>query len=507
MLMLFYFVCDFTLSWLYDKKSLASTGTTNVGKTEAGLTSTTYDFYLPSSGAKSATTNSIIKNTGTTKVLLRCFYAVYMDADAKTIATSRHLNDLVINSSFLPSDENIAGTYSGVYYYNSYLEAGQSVSLINSMTPAQEGRSKKVTIKITAEMVDAEGGVYKMGSRDPWKNTPAGWFANNSYLIKTASKVVGPKLTLNWEDVSKITLTGWTGTNNSNMLFCTYNSAWIGISQNSWTFTGIKGNADIPATTFVNSTKTFHTVNFTITEVPDAYKNKGYIGLIWDSVWSKEVAYSNIKFYDHDGNLLYNLYPDPSGKFYDTVSKSVLPMSSWSGTTASSSTDTYYTSKHMEYKSNQLDGTLESYDAGTFTKLNNQTENGTMSVVSTGAFEGQKCLKITAKGGNQRVYFYVDVLKGRKYRFSVMYKSSMPHGTTTGLNKTVSYGIATELNGGDYNYQHLSIMTSSLYSCSGEWEWLYSETDTLTSNANLFCFIQCPVGYDVYVDSIYLQEI
>lgn len=507
MLMLFYFVCDFTLSWLYDKKSLANTGTTNVGKTEVGLTSTTYDFYLPASGAKSATDNSKIKNNGTTNVLLRCFYAVYVDVDSKMIATSRHISDLVVNSSFLPSDENIAGTYSGVYYYNAILQPGQSVSLINSMTPAQEGKSKKVTIKITAEMVDADGGVYAMGSRDPWTNTPAGWFANNSYLTKPAKAVYGPKLNVNWEDISKISLTGWTGITNSNILFCTYNSAWIGLKNGAWTFTGISGSADLPATTFTNSNKTFNTVNFTISNVPDSYKNKGYIGLVWDNTWSQEVSYSNIKIYGNDGEMLFNIYPDKSGSFYDTVSKTILPMYSWNGATASSTTNTYFTNKHIEYKFKQLDGTFESYDAGAFSILENQTDGGTMTVVSTGAFEGQKCLKISSKSGKQRVYFTATGMKGRKYRFAVMYKSSMAFGTYTGLNTGES--LFMQLHGGDYTYKSPDVTPNAIYSGSGEWEWLFVETEVLTSDTTLYCFIQSPVesAGSVFVDSIFLQEI
>lgn len=495
MLMLFYFACQYTLAWLYKNASISNNGTTNTAKAEAIINSstTTTEFTAGDKGVpKSVSANNSITNNGTTNVLVRVFYSIYVDETTKEIATTRHFSSVVLNSGFLASEENIANTYSGLYYYNTVLAPGKSVSLVSTVTATAEGAGKTMKINMTVEMVDYTGGAYRIGYKDPWTNTPVGWFANNYTLTKTTSTTVGPKLGVKWNQVSKIELTATTTINNQNILFCTYNGAWIGISNGAWTFTQITGSANKEVTQFTSGTMT--TITFTVSATQDTE-----IGLIWDSSWSKEVTFGQIKMYDQQGDVILNLVPDKSGKFYDKVSKAVLPMYSWSSGTATASTAVYASSRHCE----GIDGSFESYTAGAFAGLTNQA-TATMEIVESGAFEGTKCLKLSGTfGSNRRIYNTVYGLKGKKYKFSVAYKSNMPAGTALPNNACLKF----EMNGGDYSWNGAAY--SHAYSGSGEWEIMTVETAVLTSDTTIYCFVQLPTGatYQVYLDAWFVMEV
>jgi len=508
MLTLFYFVCSFTLAWLYDKKTVQNTGSSKTGAASAGLstTSTTFELTLGTAGTVSTTTsNSVVTNKGTTNAILRCYYAIIMDESTKEIATTRYLQSVTINNGFLASDENIKNTYSGYYYYNSVLAPSASVSLINNITPTVEGARKKIKIRIIAEMVDYTGGVYHLGSRDPWNNTPAGWFANNVNISKAATELIGPKLTAKWEDISKIELTASTTSSAQNIFFCTYSNAWIGINASgAWQFNKLTASADVPVSTFTNGS--MHTVTFTITAVDSTAQNQSYIGLIWDETWSKDVKFASIKIYDKNGDYIYYLTADKSGKFYDRVSKALLPMYSWSGATGSSSSSVYGASKHLEL----IDGSFESYATGDTDILTNQT-NGTMSIIDTDSFDGLKCLKISAASTakSYRVYKAATGKKGKSYRFSFAYKSAMPAGTNTGQSADGNYVVAKiELQGGNYSWTAIRPSNSSgTYSCSGQWEVMTLTTPVLTSDTTMYCFVHIPLNYDVFIDAFYIEEV
>ena len=508
MLTLFYFVCDFTLSWLYANSTVQNTGSSKTASASAGLstTSSTFEVTLGATGSTlTTTTNSTVTNKGTTNAILRCYYAIIMDESTKQIATTRHLQSVTINNGFLASDENIENTYSGYYYYNSVLAPNASVSLINHITPTAEGANKKVKIRIIAEMVDYTGGVYHLGSRDPWDNTPAGWFANNFTISKAATEVVGPKLAIKWEDISKIEMTASTTSASQNIFFCTYNNAWIGINASGkWQFNKLDVETDLPESTFTNGA--MHTVTFTIKSVDSTAKNQSYIGLIWDETWSKDVKYASIKIYDKNGDYLCYLTPDKSGKFYDRVSKTILPMYSWSGATSSTSSTVYGASKHLE----PIDGSFESYATGETTILSNQT-NGTLSIIDTDSYDGAKCLKVSASdtANNYRVFKTVVGKKGKAYRFSFAYKSAMPAGTSTGQTADGNYVVAkVELQGGNYSWTAVRPSNSSgTYSGSGQWEIMTLTTPVLTSDTTMYCFVHIPLNYDVFIDAYYIEEV
>ena len=499
MLMLFYFACQYTLAWLYKNSNTTNSGTTNSAKTEVKSSSSTTEFTTGASGTpKSVTANNSITNNGTTDVLLRVFYSIYVNESTKEIATTRYFSNVALNSGFLASDENIENTYSGVFYYNTTLAPNASVSLVSSVTPTAEGANKTMKIKMTVEMVDYTGGVYRLGYKDPWTNTPAGWFANNYTLTKQQGATIAPKLGVKWNQVSKIELTAKTTTKNSSIFFCTYNSAWIGISNSAWKFTSLTATADKTVDQFTSGAMT--KVTFTVSSTLDSE-----ICMIWDSTWSQEVEFGQIKMYDADGNVLLNMVPSKYGKFYDKKSETTMAMYAWTSGTASTSesTSNYYKSKYIE----DLDGSFESYSLGTNTTLTNQA-NATMEIVDTDAFEGSKCLKISGTYGvSGRLFNYAGGLKGRKYRFSIAMKSNMPAGTA--IANGIKGSLRFELQGGDYSWGGITNEDTSVYSCSGDWEILTIETGVLTSNTTIYCFIYLPFGssYDFYVDAWHLMEV
>lgn len=497
MLMLFYFACQYTLAWLYKNGNTTNSGTTNSAKTEVKSSSTTTEFTTGLNGTpKSVTANNSITNNGTTNVLLRVFYSIYVNESTKEIATTRYFSNVTLNSGFLASDENIENTYSGVFYYNTTLAPNASVSLVSSVTPTAEGANKTMKIKMTVEMVDYTGGVYRLGYKDPWTNTPAGWFANNYTLTKVKSSTVAPKLGVKWNQVSKIELTAKTTAKNSNIFFCTYNSAWIGINGNSWKFTSLTGTADKTVDQFTSGTMT--KVTFTISSTLNTE-----ISMVWDAIWAQEIEFGQIKMYDTDGNVLLNMVPSKYGKFYDKKSETTMDMYNWASGTASTTSNIYYVSKHCE----TIDGGFESYGVGTYTGLTNQA-NATMEIVDTDAFEGTKCLKLSGSYGvSGRIYNHVSVLKGKKYRFSIAMKSNMPAGTT--MLNGMKGSLRFELNGGSYNWSGITNDDSSIYSGSGDWEILTLETDVLTSDTTIFCFLCVPsgAGINFYIDAWHVMEV
>ncbi len=507
MLTLFYFACSYTLAWLF-KEGSVTTPSTNPAKVELGSRFNSAKYNLGTAGTRTTTTSgSTITNDSTTPVYLRVYYCIAITDTTNEICTTKHLSEVVINSGFLASDENIKNTYSGYYYYNTTLEVGQSVSLITSIVPTGEGANRPVEIKLTAEMVDAKSGAFSLGYRDPWDNTPAGWFANSYTLTKPASAVYGPKLDLKWENISKIELTAKTTATYDSIFFCTYNSAWIGINnKTNWNFSKLTASASMTAAAFANGS--LNTVTFTISAVDSTAKNASYIGLIWDTNWSKEVEFGGIKFYNHDNNLLYNLVPSKSGKFYDKVSKTELLMYTWSGATPTAASNTYNPNKNIQV----IDGGFESYAAGTTYTSKSRADGlfsvditGTLSVDNTTAFEGSQSLKATITGGDitkntNIIQFNANGLKGKKYRITLAYKSTAKNMDTFN-NRTVYI----QKTGG--TYQAWGRNNQSLYSCSGDWEIITQETTALTDNGTLLLMVYFPANAITYIDAICFQEI
>lgn len=511
MLTLFYAFFNYTFAWLYTTKSTTNTGTSNAGSVTAGLNSSTTGTYSIELGSANSAVNttsvSTVTNNGTVDALVRVVYTLYVDEDAKEVATTKHLSSVTFNSGFLAGDDNIENTYSGNYYYNAVLGAGKSVSFINNIIPNSTGANKTLKLKLAVEMVGYNGGAYNYGFENPWNDTPGEWFANISLLTKPASSVIGPKLAINWADVGKIEFVGCTTSGSNNILLCTYNGAYIGLNNNAWVFNGLTGSANVAPATFIDGE--VHKVTFTITATTSS---SDYIGFIWDSSWSQEVGYSSVKIVSKDGTTLANLVSNISGKFYDRVSKAVLPMYTWSSGSASSTTSVYYKSNHVE----NIDGSFESCEVGATSVSgvnNNQIGSATFEIVDTDAFSGSKCLKVAGEiSGNKRIYIYSAVKKGYSYRFSFALKSNIPNGTYY-TAKTIdgsTYGalIKFEINGGDYSWKNIYPSTfEGIYSCSGEWEIISLETGVLTSDATIFAFVTFASGYEYYIDDMYIQRI
>lgn len=521
MLTLFYLFFNFTFAWLHVTKTAQNTGTSSSAKVDAGLGSSTggsYSVALGASGTAVSTVNlSKVTNNGTTGVVVRVIYTLFVDETTKEVATTRHISSITFNPGFLPSEDNIINTYSGVFYYNNVLGAGNSVSFMNNIVPTTAGANKTLKLKLTVEMVNYNGGAYQYGYDAPWENTPAEWFANEQSLTRPSGSVIGPKLTLDWANISKIEMVGKTTASNQNILFCTYGGAYIGLDNSNWVFNKLTASANITATNFLDGE--LHKVVFSISAVDKSAQGNSYIGLIWNADWSKEVDFVSIKFYDINGTVLANLVPDTSGKFYDKVSKALLPMYAWSGATFTTTTNTYYDLYNMQ----SFDGSFESYNTGNV-KLSESDSTGvgisgltfqlgtpTVQIVNTEAFSGNKSLKISGEiSSNKRMFASINVLGGRNYRFSVAIKSKDLQNGKTSMSRTQTTVSGTgvfnsllefEMNGGDYSWAHVNGKLESVYSCSGEWEILTIETGKLTSNTTLYAFIYPVSGFEYYIDN------
>lgn len=526
MLTLFYLFFNFTFAWLYVTKTAQNTGTSASAKVDAGLSSSTsgsYSVALGASGTAVSTVNlSKVTNNGTTDVVVRVIYTLFVDETTKEVATTRHISSATFNPGFLPSEDNINNTYSGVFYYNNVLGAGNSVSFLNNIVPTTAGANKTLKLKLTVEMVNYNGGAYKYGYDAPWENTPAEWFANEKLLTRPSGSVVGPKLTLDWANISKIEMVGKTTAGDENVLFCTYGGAYIGLYNNNWVFNKLTGSANITATNFLDGE--LHKVVFSISAVDSSAQGNSNIGLIWNAGGSKEVDFASIKFYASNGTILANLVPDTSGKFYDKVSKTLLPMYTWSGATSTATTSTYYDLYSMQ----SFDGSFESYSTGnvkisssgngvSIPGLNFELGTPTAQIVDTEAFSGSKSLKISGEmTSNKRMYGEISVLGGKSYRFSVAIKSKDLQNGKTNMSRTqttVSGSSAfnsllyLEMNGGDYNWARATGKFEAVYSCSGEWEILTIETGVLTSNTTLYAFIYPVSGFEYYIDNWLVKAI
>ena len=143
------------------------------------------------------------------------------------------------------------------------------------------------------------------------KYKPTGY---NYGAVYTDTDIKTPRIPLSWADVKKIEFTAKQNNVNQNILLCTFNGCWIGVSQGStdWSFNGgLAGSADMTYADFADGTVNTVTFNVETTVESD------YITFTWDSVWSKARVVYNVAFYGENGDLLANIGVNAGGKFYN----------------------------------------------------------------------------------------------------------------------------------------------------------------------------------------------
>ena len=124
---------------------------------------------------------------------------------------------------------------------------------------------------------------------------------------------------------------------------------------------------------------------------------------------------------------------------------------------------------------------------GAYGNFNNQLNGGTIEVVE---FDGQRCLHIASKGGNNRCYRTLATSSGKTYTVSLDYYSSV-----------ANIGFNIERNGGDYSWKAQGMS----YTTPGKWACL-STTFTNTSDTTLYIFLRCNTDTDAYINNIQVEE-
>jgi len=512
-LLLFYAFVDFTFAWLFTNVEKDSTGTTNLAKVDSSHTATSeIEITMPQASYSLSLANKVlISNTGSTDALLRVFYAIYIDENLNQIATTSAISELNINSEFVASDENIENVYSGYYYYNSYVPAGGEVNFLNSVVPTNEIANKPVKIKVMYELVNYVGGAYQLGQDLPWDNTPASWAFNYDYVTKANESIISPKLDIKFSEISKIQLTAKTTSTMQNILFCQYNGAYIAVHNNVWGFSGLTAEANITPAQFTNGD--FNTVVFTIHSCSAA--NDDYVTFVWDSVWSKEVSYKQIKIWDKDGDLVYDLVPRLYvnsigvvylGYFYDKVTETQLNMYSISGTTLDSTTNTYDGFSELF-----LNNTFEDYSEGYSLNCGFGAQGVITSEISR---YGNKCLKlkntkniddVTDSNFSRWGLYDLYLVAGYRYTLSIWVKSDAPIGAKSYTFRNGSL-IAT-MPGIQILSSKNSLNIYTSYYSSNDWTLISITTPIITESGNAsYCF-NIPTGteYTTYIDDLVVR--
>lgn len=505
MLLVFSAFFSITVAWLTDSVESPSSGVTNLGEVKGGLATSqnVVEVTMPQAGGSlSLTAQSRITNESSLSVLVRVFYSFVIDDTTKQIATTNDFTSVEINSDFVASEENITNVYSGYYFYNKLLPAGGAVNFLNTVYPTSSIAGQKVKLHIYCEMVNYEGGPYKLNQELPWKNTPASWLLNYDNLTKSSDALLSPKLDIKFSEIKKIEITAKTNSSVANGIIGRFGGAYIGVNNSGWVFNGLNGaSASIPASTFSNGA--FNVVSFTwgsCTALTD-----DYLCLAWDSGLNKEISFKQIRIWNMSGELVYDLRPNVSvsnnvptgdGKFVNRVDNSVMPMYTFSSGVATSSASVYeYIGKVLYYN-----GFDSAQDVNTIVATNGASK----SFESTTKKNGTGSLKVT------NAYDIEDV-------------GSSPHSARVGLNSitlkagytyNVSMWVMTDAPEGTMSYSMTdgklfasvpSLIASEASNLNkyGEWTLLSVEVEVDTDTA-VYVVFTIPTGtaYTTYIDDL-----
>lgn len=512
MLLLFCSGLHLTFAWLQNQIKKDSTGTTGLAGIDDTVNSTsgTYEVTMGNAGVNTSLSNySLITNTGTTEALVRVFYSIYINEDNKEIATTGSISEVKINSGFIASDENIENVHSGYYYYNSTLAPGTQISFLNSAKATSLTAGKNIKINMIVELVNWQGGAYQLGQDIPWKNTPASWNFNNTTITKTNGEIVSPKLEIKFSEISKIEMTAKTTTNSQNILFCRTGNAYVGMNGSTWTFNQLTGGvASLTPAQFTNGN--FNTITFTWTGCTSTTDD--YITLVWDSVWSKEISYKQIKIWNTDGDLVYDLIPNVTkngssivsadGTFINKVNNIVMPMYSLSGHTLTSTTNKYSGFSEVVYSFDFENGVNFGNSNGAFCEITEtEVHYGSKAQKVTNTLNVEDIAAVSTAKMGWRAF---QGKTGYKYTFSLWVKSTAPAGA-------LSYIMYKEQLYG--SLPTLCMTGSAIGTCAvqytgvNDWTLLSVSTGVLESDCEISFCLEIPTGteYVTYVDDVIIK--
>ena len=521
MLLLFYTFVNFTFSWLFTSVQKDSMGTTNLATTDGTISSTsgTYEVTLPQTGGTADLSGyGKITNTGTAPALVRVFYSIYVNEAQKEIATTSALSKVSINTAFVASDENIDNVYSGYYYYNTTLSVGETISFLNTAVPTGAMAYKKIKINMIVELVNYQGGAYQLGQALPWKNTPASWSFNNNIITKPAGSIVTPKLDITFKDISKLEITAKTTTTTQNILLCRYNGAYIGMNGSAWSFNQLtNGAASLSPAQFTNGN--YNTITFTWSGSTDTSTQP--LTFVWDATWSKEVSYKQIKIWNTDGELIYDLRPNMSqpttggaitadGKFVNKIGGEVLNMYNISGASLTSTTTTYSAfcdvlySQDFEAFSTSSTSIL-SVDQGASAAVSTTEHHfGSKSAVITNSYNLEDIP--TSNTTYARALWVVNGKAGYKYNISFWVKSTAPSGSLA-YRYNPSGDLVAQPSNVQVAVSGVNGSNFTMYDCSSEWTLISVCSDTLATDTTIYFQFAIPTGktYSTYVDDIVIK--
>jgi len=510
MLLTFSVLLEFTFSWLYTSVSKQDAGNASLGSVSGSLTTTntdTSDFAvtMPSEGSTIALSDySKITNTGNTSALLRVFYSITIDQSKKQIATTNDFSSLLLHNNFLPSDENIPNTFSGYYYYNAPLEAGATVSLINSAIPTNTIAEKTVKINMMAEFVNYTGGPYEIGQMLPWDNIPHAWFVNVEGLLVTGENTISPKIEFAASEVKKMELTAKVDMDDSGSVFLFGGNFGIHI---------LSGNANWGAGSLINLQSSLTPVQFangkfnTATFTWDSCS--GTLGYICISTLCENVTFKQIRIWNTSGELIYDLRPHTSGKFLNAVTNEIMPMYDFSSNTPVESAEVYEYIGFEAYNYDFENGEVVFHNCAgfAFSNVTEDSHNGGRSLKITGT--GMDSIPQHASTNPQPpgVLKEIQNLKtGYKYKLSCWYKSDAPKGAMGYIydknGKLWSYqpSFAVQVyNGSSYINKPVSV-----YSYSGDWEMLVVEIDVQSVDFTVYLNISAfnDESINTYIDDV-----
>lgn len=518
MLLVFCTVINFTFSWLFATMEKTSDG----GSTLAGLND---NSIVTKNNVIEVTLNSVagtptdlnastkIKNNGNVGALLRVFYSFTIDETSKKIATTEDFSSVKLMSDFVGSEENIDGVYAGYYFYNKVLQVGQETGFIDKIYPTSTIAGSTIKLNFYYELVNFDGGAYQFDQELPWKNTPASWFLNYNIITKATNSAITPKIPVKFSGISKIELTAKTTATSKNILFCRNGGAYIGIDGSAWKMNSLSVSPSMTVSDFTDGD--FHTVTFTVNSCDDS--SGDYISLAWDSTWSQEVAYKQIRIWNKSNELVCDLRPHKAknqyagdfldGTFENVVDSSTLDMYS---VTLTASTTFEFTSTTTVY--NIVNEIVFKYDFEKFSDNEsiNASSGATAVVTSETSKNGKKCVKITNAYDENTIEYNSPARlgwlgtqrtakAGYSYNISMWVKTTAPEGTmayyfVSGKKVAIMPGI--QIGG--------SQSKSAKLDKYGEWTFISVKTAVLSSDETLnFCFV-IPTGtqYTTYVDDI-----
>lgn len=514
MLLVFCFLINITYAWLLHEIPKASIGSTSLGQMSVGdgvlKKERVQEFTLPNSGSMNIGSYTTITNMGYVDALVRVYYNIEIGETLNTdettytkqIATTEDFSSVEINSDFVASNENIENVYSGYYFYNKVLEPNTSVNFIKSyVTPTSTVAGKTVKLNFFYELVNFEGGPYQLKQQLPWKNFPESWFLNYSTLTKPKGSVITPKFEIGFGDVSKIEMTAKT-TEKKNIFFSRYNNTWIGVGGNSGE--GLMAQQLVgfaypskysDASAFLDGE--FHTISFTWSNC--SASTDDFITLVWDTVWSQEIEYKQIRIWNKSGELVYDCVPSPSGKFLNKVSGTEMTMYTQASGVLTETNSTYTYSADVLYENNfENDVLISGLDGATSTVSTDDKNTGTKSLKIVNAYDYGN---LSMKGDEARISSSISFKKGYKYTVSLWVKTTAPEGA-----KAYSYAgskYQATLPGLEVNYADGLIQKTNVYKAN-TWTLVTVTTPIITEDYNGSFSYVIPGGasYVTYIDDV-----